>query len=65
LTNISYNSGDQELDLGWNAQYQLVAATNGSEVETYAYDALGRRVATVVGTTTSPEISELQVDRSS
>ena len=53
VTDIEFNSGAYGLDLGWNAQYQLVAATNGSVVETYSYDALGRRVATVSGATTS------------
>ena len=35
------------LDLAWNGQYQLVSvATNGVFAESYAYDALGRRVST-------------------
>ena len=39
--------GKPTLDLTWNGQYQLVSvATNGAFAEGYAYDALGRRVAT-------------------
>ena len=42
------------LDLAWNSQYQLVSvSTNGVFVESYTYDALGRRVTTTTleGTT--------------
>ena len=39
--------GRPTLDLTWNSQYQLVSvATNGVFAESYAYDALGRRVST-------------------
>jgi RHS repeat-associated protein len=39
--------GRPALDLTWNSQYQLVSvATNGVFAESYAYDALGRRVST-------------------
>ena len=46
--------GRPTLDLTWNSQYQLVSvATNGVFAESYAYDALGRRVSTTTleGTT--------------
>ena len=46
--------GSPTLDLVWNGQYQLVSVlTNGIFAEGYAYDALGRRVATTTreGTT--------------
>ena len=46
--------GRPTLDLTWNSQYQLVSvATNGVFAESYAYDALGRRVLTTTlkGTT--------------
>ena len=46
--------GRPTLDLAWNSQYQLVSvSTNGAFAESYAYDALGRRVSTttVEGTT--------------
>ena len=46
--------GKPTLDLTWNSQYQLVSvATNGVFAESYAYDALNRRVATTTleGTT--------------
>ena len=46
--------GRPTLDLVWNSQYQLVSvATNGVFAESYAYDALNRRVATTTleGTT--------------
>ena len=40
-------AGRPTLDLAWNGQYQLVSAlTNGVFAESYAYDALGRRVST-------------------
>ena len=39
--------GRPSLDLMWNGQYQLVSvSTNGIFAESYAYDALGRRVST-------------------
>ena len=39
--------GSDTWDLTWNGQYQLVCvATNGVFAESYAYDALGRRVVT-------------------
>ena len=39
--------GRPALDLTWNGQYQLVSvSTNGVFAESYAYDALGRRVST-------------------
>ena len=39
--------GRPTLELAWNSQYQLVSvATNGVFAESYAYDALGRRVST-------------------
>ena len=39
--------GGDALNLSWNGQYQLVSvATNGAFAESYAYDALGRRVST-------------------
>ena len=39
--------GRPTLDLTWNGQYQLVSvSTNGVFAESYAYDALGRRVST-------------------
>jgi len=39
--------GRPALDLTWNGQYQLVSvSTNGEFAESYAYDALGRRVST-------------------
>jgi RHS repeat-associated protein len=39
--------GKPTLDLTWDSQYQLISvATNGVFAEGYAYDALGRRVAT-------------------
>ena len=39
--------GADTIDLTWNSQYQLVSvATNGIFAESYAYDALGRRVST-------------------
>ena len=39
--------GSPTLDLTWNGQYQLVSvSTNGVFAESYAYDALGRRVST-------------------
>jgi RHS repeat-associated protein len=46
--------GRPTLELAWNSQYQLAsAATNGVFAESYAYDALGRRVSTtsIEGTT--------------
>ena len=46
--------GRPTLELAWNSQYQLVSvATNGVFAESYAYDALGRRVSTTTleGTT--------------
>ena len=46
--------GSPTLDLTWNSQYQLVSvSTNGVFAESYAYDALGRRVSTTTleGTT--------------
>jgi RHS repeat-associated protein len=46
--------GKPTLDLTWNGQYQLVSvSTNGVFAESYAYDALGRRVSTTTaeGTT--------------
>ena len=40
-------AGKPTLDLTWNGQYQLVSvSTNGAFAESYAYDALGRRVFT-------------------
>jgi RHS repeat-associated protein len=47
-------TGRPTLDLTWNSQYQLVSvSTNGVFAESYAYDALGRRVSTTTleGTT--------------
>ena len=39
--------GSDTLGLTWNGQYQLVSVTtNGAFAESYAYDALGRRVST-------------------
>ena len=39
--------GSDTLGLKWNGQYQLVSVTtNGAFAESYAYDALGRRVST-------------------
>ena len=39
--------GRPTLDLTWNGQYQLASvSTNGAFAESYAYDALGRRVST-------------------
>ncbi len=39
--------GRPTLDLTWNGQYQLASvSTNGVFAESYAYDALGRRVST-------------------
>lgn len=36
------------VDLAWNSQYQVTAASvNGTVMETYGYDAVGRRVYTV------------------
>ena len=46
--------GKPTLDLTWNSQYQLVSvSTNGVFAESYAYDALSRRVSTTTleGTT--------------
>ena len=46
--------GRPTLDLTWNSQYQLVSvSTNGVFAESYAYDALSRRVSTTTleGTT--------------
>ena len=46
--------GRPTFELAWNSQYQLVlVATNGVFAESYAYDALGRRVSTTTleGTT--------------
>ena len=46
--------GRPTLDLTWNSQYQLVSvSTNGAFAESYAYDALSRRVSTTTleGTT--------------
>ena len=46
VTHITRENGTT-LDLAWNSQYQLVSvATNGVFAESYAYDALGRRVST-------------------
>ncbi len=50
VTNISVPSVSSVVSLSWNSQYQLTAAyTNGVLAESYAYDALGRRVATTSG----------------
>ena len=39
--------GRPTLDLAWNSQYQLVSvSTNGAFAESYAYDALNRRIST-------------------
>jgi RHS repeat-associated protein len=47
VTNINYNAGEQTVALSWNSQYELTAVhTNGALAESYAYDALGRRVRT-------------------
>jgi RHS repeat-associated protein len=49
LTNISYKGKDTTKTLGltWDGQYQLTAvATNGGVVESYKFDAAGRRVMT-------------------
>ena len=49
------------LDLAWNSQYQLVSVTtNGAFAESYAYDALGRRVST---TTQEGTIRHIYDDR--
>jgi len=46
VTHIERDGGPV-LDLTWNGQYQLVSvSTNGVFAESYAYDALGRRVST-------------------
>ena len=46
VTRIERN-GRPTLDLTWNSQYQLASvSTNGVFAESYAYDALGRRVST-------------------
>ena len=52
LTNITASA--RTLDLTWNPQYQLTAATtNAAPAESYTYDPLGRRAGTTVdGTTT-------------
>jgi len=42
------------LDLAWNSQYQMTAAsTNGVVAEQYSYDAAGRRVMTISGGVTN------------
>ncbi len=52
VTNIS--SASYVVSLSWDSRYQLDAAyTNGVLAETYQYDALGRRVATTSGGTTT------------
>lgn len=56
LTNISYKgkSYSQTLALAWDGQYQLTAVmTNGSTLEAYGYDALGRRAWTASGGVTN------------
>ena len=45
---------DCQFNLAWNSQYQLTAvATNGTPVETYGYDPLGRRAWTSDGSVTN------------
>jgi RHS repeat-associated protein len=45
---------DCQFNFAWNSQYQLTAvATNGTPVETYGYDPLGRRVWTSDGSVTN------------
>jgi len=40
--------GSDTWELTWNGQYQLVSvSTNGAFAESYAYDALGRRLSTI------------------
>ena len=55
LTNIAYAGKDvsQTLGLTWDGQYQLTAVSTGAVVESYAYDALGRRVMTAAGGVTN------------
>jgi RHS repeat-associated protein len=44
----------RELDLTWNARYQLTAVkVDDVPTESYTYDALGRRVSTTAGATTT------------
>ena len=60
VTHIVRENGTT-LDLSWNSQYQLVSvATNGVFAESYAYDALGRRVST---TTLDGTIRHIYDDR--
>ena len=44
VTNMTFGDG-RTVSLSWNARYQVTAAaTNGTEIERYGYDALGRRI---------------------
>ncbi|MDZ4197926.1 MAG: RHS repeat-associated core domain-containing protein [Kiritimatiellia bacterium] len=44
-------TGKPALNLAWDIQYRLTSAsTNGTPVESYQYDASGRRIATTSGT---------------
>lgn len=52
-TNIQYNAA-RKITLKWNAAYELIEArTNGLLVETYRYDALGRRSQIIAGAFTN------------
>ncbi len=54
VTNISVPSVSSVVSLHWNSQYQFTAAyTNGVLAESYQYNALGRRVSTTSGGTTT------------
>ena len=60
VTHIVRENGTT-LDLTWNGQYQLASvSTNGAFAESYAYDALGRRVST---TTQEGTIRHIYDDR--
>ncbi len=54
VTNISVPSVSSVVSLSWNSRYQLAAAyTTGGLADPYQYAALGRRVATTSGGTTT------------
>ncbi len=53
VTALVFN-GSSRLDLAWNSQYQMTAAsTNGVVAKQFSYDATGRRVLTVSGGVTN------------
>ena len=56
VTGITYNGAacSETLGLGWDSQYRLMEVkTNGATAEAYRYDALGRRVQVINGSTTN------------